>query len=54
MKIFEIGKRNNLTPNQALKKFGKQVFEQYGVKYPYDAKTGKPDKVDGYIIEKVE
>jgi hypothetical protein len=54
MKIFEIGKRNNLTPNQALKQYGKQIFEQYGVKYPYDAKTGKPDKVDGYIIEKVE
>ncbi len=33
--LFRKAKLNNITPNQALEKFGREMFEKYGEKYPY-------------------
>ncbi|RLG44737.1 MAG: hypothetical protein DRN81_03805 [Thermoproteota archaeon] len=33
-KIFEIGKKENLTPNEAFSKYGEDVFEEFGQPFP--------------------
>lgn len=59
-KIFDLGKRNGLTPDQAFKEYGEQVFEEYGV--PYPQKNIKTDdgfdraaaKAQGYTDEEID
>jgi len=39
--LFELAKRNNLTPTQALYQYGPEVFAKYGETYPYGS-DGRP------------
>lgn len=48
-RIFELGKREGLTANEAFEKYGKQVFSEFGLPFPGGSSTNNVDSlIDKY------